>query len=107
MKVTNKKEIAVFGIRRSGNNVISRWLLRHLGRHAVHLSDVTGESPYDSCTEVSTQRLCPWQCKPKIDYFCKNFRRRGVIEYSRYDQAVNWKYIRCFSPKDVQKPVSR
>ena len=100
MKVVNKKEIAVFGIRKSGNHAISVWLLRHLGRRAVHLGDVTGESPYDSCAEINTKRLCQWRCKPAIRNIHKIFSRKGVTAFPRNEQAVNWKYIRHFSPKD-------
>ncbi len=100
MNVLNKKEIAVFGIRRSGNSAIIGWLMRHMGSRAIHLNDVAGESPYDSCSEVRAKQLSLWRCKPKINHALKNFRSKDPVTYARHDPAVNWGYIRSFSPKD-------
>jgi hypothetical protein len=100
MKVLNKKEIVIFGLKRSGNHAIIFWLLQHLGRHTIHLNDVTGESPYDSCTEINARGLPLWRCKPKLWHLCRNFWLKGAIEYKKKDHEVNWSYIRHFSPKD-------
>jgi len=101
MNVTNRKEIAVFGIKRSGNHAVIFWLLHHLGRHTVHLNDVTSESPYDSCTEINVKGLPVRRCKPDIRYLYRHASRgQGVIEYSKKDKAVDWNFLRHFTPKD-------
>jgi hypothetical protein len=101
MDIVNQKEIAVFGIKRSGNHAIIRWLLHHLGKHTVHLNDVTSENPYHSCAEINAKGLPPWRCKPKFGIFCRYLLRDpGVIEYSKKDPDVNWSYLRHFIPKD-------
>jgi len=101
MNVTNRKEIAVFGIKRSGNHAVIFWLLHHLGRHTVHLNDVTSESPYDSCTKINVKGLPVWRCKPDIKYLYRHVsRRQGVVEYSKKDEAVDWRFLRDFTPKD-------
>jgi hypothetical protein len=101
MKVTNRKEITVFGIKRGGNHPVIFWLLRNLGRRTVHLNDVTSESPYDSCQEINVKGLPGWQCKPTVSNLYRLlWQKRKVIEYSKKDTAVNWHYIRSFLPKD-------
>jgi hypothetical protein len=100
-KVWNRKEVAVFGIKRSGNHAIIFWLLHHLGRHGVHLNDVTGASPYDHCTEMNVAGLPLWSCKPRIRHLRDHLFRKAPIEYSKKDQDVDWDYIRSYSPKDV------
>ena len=100
MEVINKKEIAVFGIKRSGNHAIIFWLMHHLGKNSIHLNDVTGMSPYDNCTEININGLSLWQCKPDIRNLFRSSSRQGGIEYSKKDKSVNWSFIRNFSPKD-------
>ncbi len=101
MNVTNRMEIAVFGLKRSGNHAIIHWLLHHMGQRTVHLNDVTSESPYDSCTEINTSGLPLFRSKLRIrDLYRKLVRNHDVIEYSKHDEAVDWNAIRAFSPKD-------
>lgn len=116
MNVTNEKEIALFGIRRSGNHAIIHWLIHHMGKRVVHLNDVTSASPYDSCTEINVKGLP--LCQSSLSRFqsslprfrpsrqgIKNLyryltRNQEVIEYSMRDKDVDWNAIRCFTPKD-------
>jgi hypothetical protein len=101
MDIVNQKEIVVFGIKRSGNHAIIRWLLKHLGQTAVHLNDVTGASPYDSCTEINVKGLPAWRCQPTFRNLRRwPWRRPEMIEYSKKDPKVNWHYLRQFAPKD-------
>lgn len=100
--VINKKEVTVFGIKRSGNHAIIHWLLQLLGDQTVHLNDVTGESPYESCREINAKGLPMWSCKWDIKNFFRLFSRNTpVIEYSMRDRRVNWNFIHRFSPKDA------
>jgi len=100
MNVINMKEIAVFGIKRGGNHAIIHWLLHHMGERTVHLNDVTGASPYDSCTEINAKGLPLCRSKLRIRDLYRRFVRNDVIEYSKKDRSVHWDVLRMFSPKD-------
>jgi len=100
MNVINIREIAVFGIKRSGNHAIIHWLLHHMGKKTVHLNDVTGANPYDSCTEINAKGLPLYRSKLRIRDLYRRFVRNDVIEYSKQDRSVQWDELRMFSPKD-------
>jgi hypothetical protein len=104
MDVINKKEIAVFGIKRCGNHPIIHWLIEQMGKHVVHLNDVTSKSPYDSCEEINVKGLPLYQSRltrKGIKNLCRQLLRNlDVVEYSKKDKGVNWHAIRFFTPKD-------
>ncbi len=101
MSAVNKNEIALFGIKRSGNHAIIHWLLKHMGEKTVHINDVTSIDPYDHFCEMNVKGLPTWKIKPNLLHLIRQrLLNYEITEYSKHDKAVDFKYIYGFSPKD-------
>lgn len=101
MNTKNKKEIALFGIKRSGNHAIIHWLLKHMGDKTVHINDVTSINPYDHFCEMNVKGLPTWRIKPNLLHLIKQrLMNYEITEYSKQDKAVDFRYICNFTPKD-------
>jgi hypothetical protein len=92
----NNREIALFGLKRSGNHAFIYWLMEQLGRGTVHLNDVNTEDPFESCREINIRGL-PSFCKKKGAPSITT--RWRTIEYSKNRLDVDWAAIRSHSPK--------
>ncbi len=101
--VTNKHEIRVFGLRRSGNHAVISWILQNFPAPAVHLNDLRDRSldPYQAFSQVSVKGLNFWSCKPKLTSFLKyQWQRPPLVEFTVVDPKLNVEYIRNFRPKE-------
>lgn len=100
--VHNRREISVFGIKRSGNHAFIGWLIRELAGRIVHLNDVTGGSPYETCSEIKVKGLPASLCRPTL--WNRTLAKRNaeiVRHYSARDPRVDREAIRNYGPKDA------
>lgn len=100
---TNKTEIRVYGIRRSGNHAIISWIFQHYQNTVVHLNDVRKHhiDPYQAFSQVSLKGMNFWKCKPRLSSYMKHkFQKRSLMEFTIVDPAINVEYIRAYEPKD-------
>ncbi len=124
MKFTNRNEVRVLGIRRSGNHGIISWMIDNHPGIVVHLNDILfekGQDPYHSLRNRITVKGLPyWRCHQEftkrtlvslIKYFVNTPERFAL---QRIDKSVNIEYIRrarkdCFiySYEDIGAKDSR
>ncbi|MDY6781232.1 MAG: hypothetical protein SW833_01525 [Cyanobacteriota bacterium] len=104
MVTTNKHEIRVYGIKRSGNHAIIYWIFKHFNGAVVHLNNVgltPDPDPYKSFALMSVKGMSFWKCKPKITSFLKyQINQPTKMIFVRVDPKVNIEYIRAYRPKE-------
>jgi hypothetical protein len=96
MDCINQKEIALFGLKRSGNHALTHWLMEQLGSGTVHLNDVNTEDPFESCREINIRGLRSFCTYRGLSSITARWR---TMEYSKNRLDVDWDAIRNHSPK--------
>ncbi|NND61313.1 MAG: hypothetical protein HKN49_13730 [Gammaproteobacteria bacterium] len=100
--VDNHREIAVFGMKRSGNHALVGWWMSGIGPCVVHLNDVVGDDPYADCSEIGTKGIPLSVCRPtlwnRLVGRTADARRRL---YSGSDPTLDRCAIRAWGPKEA------
>ena len=91
MTYNNQKEIVFFGIRRSGNHAVIKWILQNIGSNGVHLNDITGENPYDSCTKIYLHNMPVANMFPEYaNRSTLPFDKDNCFLFHNYEDDVDW-----------------
>ncbi len=103
--VVNRSLIQFYGIRRSGNHAVVRWIADHVGGPCVHLDDIdprASDDPYRAFARINMRGLPFWKCKPKLPSFIKYlWRRPQEVTFTRSDPWLRIDFIREYAVKGL------